>query len=592
MSKRKLSVIDEGKNKKFKADPDYEDVSESLSNLSISEDDINDMAEELRCVLKEECENDADYYNLNNTLSDLCKNMDDKKITLTKLLNSNLLPEEKEKSIQLYSILLETNPNSFEYIQLHKLLQDMIAGTLSQLTSAESNIKLKEFQDELLAQTPTLDKIIAAKISHQDKMLAIQLFQTFYQTSINPGGLYSAEWFAHRKRIIEILENPIKNDIEFTVLEKEETLLKNYNKIESSNLKTNILKLDVAIDIKKKIYDMYQYMISIEDERDRQKLNMKLKWLIGLPYQKITHLPKSQKYCDEVYQKLSTNIYGMNHIKEKLLIHLNNRIHHKKTMSILALRGNPGVGKTKIIQCLSEASGIPYAKLSLGGVSDTTLIYGHNQVWDNSGPGMILQYMSRYKCSDLIIMLDEIDKLSNTDKGLEVQHALLHLLDQTQNKEFHDAYLDEFPHDISRIWFIATLNDETQLSQPLKDRLDILEVPFYTKEEIVNIIIKHILPQAVKDCGLNEKDITISETACHYMISCLSTDIKHSGMRLVEKEIKDLVLKLSFLNNTTTEVSFKLKDFKGFPYRIDKKTLKAIVSSKPKPSSVYHMMYC
>lgn len=86
----------------------------------------------------------------------------------------------------------------------------MIAGTLSQLKSAESNMKLKEFQDELLAQTPTLDKIIAAKISHQDKMLAIQLFQTFYQTSINPGGLYSAEWFSHRKRIIEILENPIK----------------------------------------------------------------------------------------------------------------------------------------------------------------------------------------------------------------------------------------------------------------------------------------------------------------------------------------------------------------------------------------------
>lgn len=616
MSKRKLSIIEEAiqdnikrvKKEKIKSESDYEEsLSSSFSQLSISDDDEekkeeedeykNDRISEFKTILKEE--GGEDYEELKEDLEMICDNLSQKKITMTKILKSNLMPEEKEKAVELYGVLMEVNPQSYDYIQLHKLLQDMISGTMSHLTSAEANQKLKLFQEELLAETPTLDKIIASKISHMDKMMAIQLFQSFYQIGLSHGGLYSAEWFSMRKRIIEILDKPIQNEEEFLMLEKEEGMLKKYKNNDYS-LKSSILKLDVNVDIKKKIYNMYETMMHVEDEHERSKLSVKIKWLVNLPYNKVSSLPfdiddkcNIKLYCDTVYNKLTESIYGMNKIKEKLLIHINNRIYHKKTMSILALKGMPGVGKTKIIQALSEATGIPYAKLSLGGVSDTTLIYGHNQVWQNSSPGMIMQYLSRSKCSDMIILLDEIDKLSNTERGTEVQHALLHLLDQTQNKEFNDAYLDEFPHDISRIWFIATLNDDHHISQPLKDRLDILDVPSYSKEEIVNIIVKYVLPQAVKDCGLMKNDVSISESACFYLISHLLSDIKSSGMRLVEKEIKDVVLKLSFLhNNSGTDVSFTVKDFKGFPYKIEKKTLKSLLTPKSKSNHMINMMYC
>lgn len=591
MSKRKISVIEDVSLKRLKSlkyDSDsYEDLSSSIASLSLEEDEY--IENNFKEMLKNEC-NDEEYDSLNPMLNDICKNINDKKITISKILKSNLLQEDKEKALELYGVLQEENQNTIGYIELHKFLQDMLAG--SSISSSLTSKDLKSFQDEILSETPTLDKIMNAKLSRQDKMLAIQLFQTFYQIGLHTGGLYSEEWFSMRKRIIDILKNTVDEE-----LENEESKLKLVDN-ECNLMKRQILKLDIDVKMKKKIFDMYQHMINTEDDRDRQKLLTKIKWLVNLPYHKVSSLPFDiynkthvQEYCDNVQYKLSQSIYGMDQIKEKLLINIVNRIHHKKTMSILALKGMPGVGKTKIIQSLSEATGIPYAKLSLGGVSDTTLVYGHNQVWENSGPGMIMKHLSRTQCSDMIILLDEIDKIGNTDKGLQVQHALLHLLDQTQNTQFNDDYLDEFPHDISRIWFIATLNDDHSLSQPLKDRLDIIEVPAYSKEEMVTIISKHILPQANYDCGLKNKDIIISESASYYLISILLSDIKTSGLRLVEKSIKDIVLKLSFLNNTDTEVSFRLKDFKGFPYTIEKKTLKTFLPKPVKLNYSHHMMY-
>lgn len=635
MSKRKLSAINESlyeKNseKKFRSEHPLrkasehikfdsidsyseESLSNSLSSLSIDDKEANHSNEsdteseyldsithDYQALLKNEC-NEDEFTQLNPLLDNLCQQMENKKITITKILKSNLLPEEKEKALELYGVLLESDQNTLEYIELHKLLQDMVAGSLSHLSSPDAIKSLKAYQQEILDETPSLDKIMAAKISRQDKMLCIQLFQTFYQLGLEAGGIYSADWFSLRKRIIDLLKNTIENQEEYDCLEKEETKLKSYHTTYHSShesLKKNILLLDIDMKKKKKLYDMYEIMNHTEDERDRNKMLVKLKWLINLPYDKVSQVSfdvkdklKVQQYCDAVYNHISTSIYGMNEVKEKLLIHINNRLFNKKTMSILALKGKPGVGKTKIIKALSEATGIPYSKLSLGGISDTTLIYGHNQVWENSSPGMIMQHMARTKCSDMIILLDEIDKLSNTEKGLEVQHALLHMLDQTQNNEFHDAYLDEFSHDISRIWFIATLNDDHALSGPLKDRLDIIDVPSYTKEESANIIIKHILPQANVKCGLNITDITISESAAYMLITKLLADIKKSGMRLVEKTINDLVLKLSYLNNSNTNVSFKLKDFNGFPYHVDKKTIKHLYPDQLKSSEIHHMMY-
>lgn len=627
MSKRKLSAINSYINeklpeKKFRSehplrrasehikfdsiDSEEDSLSNSMSSLSLSDtEDIQSEESEYKpsdytTLLKKEC-NDDEFNQLNPLLDNLCQQMEDKKITISKILKSNLLSEEKEKALELYGALLELDQNTLDYIELHKLLQDMVAGSLSHLSSPEAIKSLKVYQQEILDETPSLDKIMAAKISRQDKMLTIQLFQTFYQLGLEAGGIYSADWFSLRKRIIDLLKNTIDNQEEYDCLEKEESKLKSYHTTYHSShesLKKNILLLDIDMKRKKKLYDMYEIMNHTEDERDRNKLLVKLKWLINLPYDKVSQVSfdiknklKVQDYCDSVYNHITTSIYGMNEVKEKLLIHINNRLFNKKTMSILALKGKPGVGKTKIIKALSEATNIPYAKLSLGGISDTTLIYGHNQVWDNSGPGMIMQHMARTKCSDMIILLDEIDKLSNTEKGLEVQHALLHMLDQTQNNEFHDAYLDEFPHDISRIWFIATLNDDNALSGPLKDRLDIIDVPSYTKEETSNIIIKHILPQANIECGLKSTDITISESATYMLINKLMNDIKKSGMRLVEKTINDLVLKLSYLSNSNTNVSFKLNDFNGFPYRIEKKTIKQLYPDKLKSSDIHHMMY-
>src|SRR5690606_24425082 len=127
----------------------------------------------------------------------------------------------------------------------------------------------------------------------------------------------------------------------------------------------------------------------------------------------------------------------------------------------------PGVGKTKLVKTFAKLSGLDFEIINLGGMHDSTMLKGSDSVWARASPSLLIQFLAKFKSSNVIILLDEIDKISDTEKGLEVQHALLHLLDPTQNNTYQDLYLNDFSHDLSNIWFIPTMNDDTCLSQPL-----------------------------------------------------------------------------------------------------------------------------
>lgn len=611
--KRNINAIIDDKleeNKKRHINPpkkydDYvldDELSDSLSSLTledkdkrkkeeeISEEEISEETEDdwlpnqltlgdLKGILEDENKGE-DITHLQDELDKICDNIKNKNITLTKILKSNLQTYEKEKAIELFGVLTTLEVNSFDYIQLNKTLSDMIEMAAGQQPHDNTNQKLQEHHNQMIKETPTLDKIITANLSNTDKMMAVELYNSFYQLGLSAGGLYCQDWFMLRQKINHIINhNQIHNQVEYNELEQKEKDIKNCLDFEQKNIKKKILNLDADLKIKKILYNLYEEYQYHDNEHKKEQLYTRLKWLTSLPHQKILN----QTYdCNQIYHYLNSKIYGMQQVKEQILIQINNKQFVKKHNKILTLCGLPGIGKTSIVKRVSEATGIPFEKINFGGAIDSSILLGSNSVWSNSSPSILLQMLARQGYSDIIILLDEIDKLGSTHKGIEVQNALLQILDYTQNNQFNDNFLDDYPHNLSHIWFIATMNNASGLSQPLKDRLDIIQLPGYHKEEMVKIIINYTLPQACIDCGIDPKDLSIKTNACYLLIHTLHKEIEKSGMRLIEQQLNGLVSKINFLHlHKNLKLSFQLKNFNGYPYLIKKSTIRALMQYQP-----------
>lgn len=543
---------------------DYESsLSDSFSSLSI--DDTNNGEVDYHAILEEE--NEGKNAHLSTELNRITAKIQQSQVTLTSILACKLHDYDKETAVELFGILNTCDRNSLEYIQLNKLLCHMVTS------------------DEIIENDmPTINKILRACISKEDKLKAIELYNMFYNVSVSNGDLYSEEWYLLKKKINSIISKKRSKE-ELALLEEKEKEVKNYQQ-QKMDMKTIILNLDADISVKKKLYDMYCSMVSSLDDSTKHSLHDKLLWYTKLPHNKqiIVKYDNISSYCTDIYNTLNASLYGMYEVKEKILIHINNRLKNTQYPSILALLGAPGCGKSAIVKCIAKAVGLPYNKLSFGGAIDSTLILGGDAMWKNSSPGMLMKLLCNSKCANPIILLDEIDKLTDSAKGKEVQSALLHVLDKTQNDHFNDNFLSEYPHDLSNVWFIATMNSDSSLDPALKDRLEIIHVPSYKKDELVNIMLMYVLPEACIEHGYKKEDITMSDNACYAILNNIKNDIKASGVRKVQEEVKNIVSKISFLDKVGYKeefnLSFKLKQPISFPFLIDESTVKSLMKKK------------
>lgn len=240
-------------------------------------------------------------------------------------------------------------------------------------------------------------------------------------------------------------------------------------------IRYQILEKEASDQVKKELLEMHTRLQRYDTESSQYaSLREKLKWALSLPYNKIIK-PKLlssdhtgiNRYCTQIKAHLDKKIYGMEQVKEEMLETVVNRItnpSHKH--GHIALKGKPGVGKTVICQTLANALGLPFERIALGGLKDSSLLKGSDNVWVGAEPSIILKALKRMNCANGIIFFDEIDKLGETVGGFEVQSALLHITDPSQNMEFKDDFLSEFPHDISKILFLFAMNDDALLSPP------------------------------------------------------------------------------------------------------------------------------
>jgi ATP-dependent Lon protease len=284
-----------------------------------------------------------------------------------------------------------------------------------------------------------------------------------------------------------------------------------------------------------------------------------VEFMLDLPWQEYTvddfDLKKAKKILDQDHQ-------GLDKVKIRILEYLA-VLKLKQDMKgpILCLYGPPGVGKTSLGKSIAKALNRKYVRMSLGGVHDEAEIRGHRKTYVGAMPGKVLQNIKKAQSSNPVFILDEIDKLKADFRG-DPSSAMLEVLDPEQNNAFVDNYL-EVDYDLSKVLFIATANSLDTIQPALRDRMEIIELTGYTREEKVEIAMKHLVPKQIKEHGLSTKEVKFTKEAVEKIIESYT---RESGVRSLERKIgtvvrniaKSVAMEEEFNREVTTETVRKV----------------------------------
>jgi len=269
--------------------------------------------------------------------------------------------------------------------------------------------------------------------------------------------------------------------------------------------------------------------------------------LLDLPWDSYSKdkfdLVKAKKILDRDH-------FGLEDVKKRIIEYLAVlKIRNDMKSPILCLHGPPGVGKTSLGKSIAEAIGRKYVRISLGGLRDEAEIRGHRKTYIGAMPGRIIQNIKKANTSNPVFVLDEIDKIRNSNIG-DPSSAMLEVLDPEQNKEFYDNYL-ELGYDLSKVMFIATSNNLSSIQPALLDRMEIINVSGYTTEEKIQIGKKFLLPKQLNEHGLKKKDLKIPSSVIEKIAEGYT---RESGVRGLEKQIAKLVRNCA--KNIVTDIKY------------------------------------
>ncbi|WP_300940377.1 endopeptidase La [Faecalibaculum rodentium] len=256
-----------------------------------------------------------------------------------------------------------------------------------------------------------------------------------------------------------------------------------------------------------------------------------LEFALSLPWKKE---PVQEADLDKAREILNSRHYGMDKVKERIVQHLAvMRLRKTNKGSALLLVGPPGTGKTSLGKSIAEALDRPYVRMSLGGVRDESEIRGHRRTYVGSMAGRVLQSMKKAGQTNPVMILDEVDKLMQGGFSGDPAAAMLEVLDPEQNDTFSDHYLDQ-PYDLSDVFFIATANSLDTIPGPLLDRMEVIEVPSYTGEEKFHIAHDHLIPEVLRDHGIEKDQLVITDGAIETLVDNYTME---AGCRGLKKRI-------------------------------------------------------
>ena len=306
---------------------------------------------------------------------------------------------------------------------------------------------------------------------------------------------------------------------------------------ESEEYLKRLSELNMSEDSKARLVQEVQKLAKLPyGSQEAAVIRGYLDTVIALPWNSYT---KETVDINKVRAQLDKDHYGMKRVKDRILELMAVKVLAPEVKGqIICLVGPPGVGKTSVGKSIAAALGRKYVRVSLGGVKDESDIRGHRKTYIGSMPGRIINALSQAGTKNPLILLDEIDKLSGDYRG-DPASAMLEVLDSEQNKEFRDHYI-ELPFDLSEVMFVTTANSLDTIAPALRDRMEIIELSSYTREEKLEIAKRHLVPKQVKLSGLNGNRLRFTDAGLYELIDYYT---REAGVRTLERSIASVCRK-------------------------------------------------
>ena len=331
-------------------------------------------------------------------------------------------------------------------------------------------------------------------------------------------------------------------------------------KADTEQLRDRLEKADLPEDVRKEASRELKRMEQLPQAApDYHVIRTYLEYILELPWSKSSEekldLNEARKILDEDH-------YGLEDIKERILESLAVvKLRPDSKSPILLFVGPPGVGKTSLGRSIARALGREFDRLSLGGMRDEAELRGHRRTYVGAMPGRIIQSLRRVGVNNPVMMLDEVDKLGNDFRG-DPASALLEILDPAQNNTFRDNYID-LPFDLSKVFFIATANQLAPIPMPLRDRMEIIQLAGYSDREKLNIAKQYLIPRQIKENGLSDEQLTISDDAVNLLTARYT---REAGVRQLERSVGNLSRKvaLKVAEGLKEKVTITAEEIKGY----------------------------
>ena len=345
------------------------------------------------------------------------------------------------------------------------------------------------------------------------------------------------------------LEEKLKYDMdeqqrEFVLREKLKVIKKELHEddskeLEIEDIRNRIEKLGAPKDIKNKLLkELKKYETIPISSPEVTICKNYIDTMLSLPWNTYTKDEVNLNKCEQI---LNESHFGLDKVKERVIEYIAvKKMSKEETAPILCLVGPPGVGKTTLAFSIAKALNKNFVKISVGGVSDESEIVGHRRTYVGAEPGRIINTMIKAKSNNPLFLIDEIDKMTKGHNG-DPESAMLEVLDREQNKFFTDNFLEE-PYDLSKVTFVLTANDKSDIPYPLLDRLEIIELSSYTEFEKLHIVNTHMFDNLLNTHGLTRDNLEISDDIIIYIIENYT---KEAGVRELERILSKIMRKVT-----------------------------------------------